>query len=267
MKTDPDDLFVAPATLLRDLLAVSLTAVKLLRPRYGPDGFELVDFAVEYLNPAAQRITGLPERPSVTVSSLFHDLFTNGAFAFYRRVFETGEPGHYEFTYPADGFANHCHAAACRSGELLVVSFTNTSDQPRTAVEMALRDAQTTKTAALQADLLAAARRQARERAEFAQIFAHTPAAICIQRGPEHRYEYANAAYQAFFPGRELLGRPVAEALPETVDSGVVALLDKVYLTGETYFGYELPLRMAQPEGPPRLMHFTFTYLQALQSK
>ncbi|WP_022826298.1 PAS domain-containing sensor histidine kinase [Hymenobacter norwichensis] len=109
-------------------------------------------------------------------------------------------------------------------------------------------------------EALAAVQRQAEQRAQLYQIFEETPAAICIQRGPEHRYEYANAAYLSFFPGREFLGRPVAEVLPETVDSGVVALLDRVYQTGETYYGYELPLLIAQPAGPPKQMYFTFTY-------
>jgi len=114
---------------------------------------------------------------------------------------------------------------------------------------------------ALQAQVLAAAQRQAQEREAFYQIFAQTPAAICIQRGPAHRYEYANGPYQAFFPGRQLLGRPVAEALPEAGASGVVELLDRVYQTGQTYCGEELRLLIAQPDGqPPRELFFTFTY-------
>ncbi|MCR5890201.1 PAS domain-containing sensor histidine kinase [Hymenobacter sp. J193] len=113
----------------------------------------------------------------------------------------------------------------------------------------------------LQKEVVAAMQRQVQERETFYQVFAQTPAAICIQRGPEHRYEYVNEAYQQFFPGRQLLGRTVAEALPETVDSGVVDLLDAVYQTGETYSGTELPLLIAQPDGqPPRQMYFTFTY-------
>ena len=114
---------------------------------------------------------------------------------------------------------------------------------------------------ALQARALTTARRLAEEREKFYQIFADTPAAICIQRGPEHRYEYINAAYQDFFPGREFLGRTVAEALPETVEAGIVDLLDHVYQTGETYFGHELPLLVAQADGqPPRQAYYTFTY-------
>jgi signal transduction histidine kinase len=103
-----------------------------------------------------------------------------------------------------------------------------------------------------------------RERQWLRQVFELTPAAICIQRGPAHCYEYANQAYLDFFPGRSLIGQSVAEALPETVDSGVVALLDHVYQTGETYYGYELPLLIAQPDGSHRQMYFTFTY-QALR--
>ncbi|MDQ2769502.1 MAG: PAS domain-containing protein [Bacteroidota bacterium] len=101
----------------------------------------------------------------------------------------------------------------------------------------------------------------ARARKVFEQVFAHTPAAICVLRGPAHRYVYLNAAYQQFFPDRALLGHDVAEVLPETVQAGFVALLDAVYLTGETYFGHEVPMLLAEPDGgPAREMFFTFTY-------
>ncbi|GAA4030961.1 hypothetical protein GCM10022409_13990 [Hymenobacter glaciei] len=102
---------------------------------------------------------------------------------------------------------------------------------------------------------------EARAREVFEQVFAHTPAAICVQHGPEHRYAYVNAAYQQLFADRTLLGRPVAEALPEAVGGGFVARLDAVYRTGETYFGHEQPLLMAAPDGgAPQELFFTFTY-------
>ena len=102
---------------------------------------------------------------------------------------------------------------------------------------------------------------EARAREVFEQVFAHTPAAICVLRGPEHRYVYLNAAYQQFFPDRDFLGRSVAEALPETVEAGFVARLDAVYRTGEPYFGHEEPLLMLAPGGgPAQEQFFTFTY-------
>ena len=112
----------------------------------------------------------------------------------------------------------------------------------------------------LQAQVLASSQQQAQERETVYQVFAHTPAAVAILRGPAHRYEYVNAAYQAFFPGRPLLGRPLAEALPEAVTSGEAARLDQVFRTGETYYSHDLPVLLAQPEGPPQVHYFTFTY-------
>ncbi|WP_324680492.1 PAS domain-containing sensor histidine kinase [Hymenobacter sp. GOD-10R] len=117
------------------------------------------------------------------------------------------------------------------------------------------------RTEALQAELLAAAQRQVQARETFYQVFEETPALICILRGPEHRYEYLNSAYQRHFPGRQLTGRPVAEALPETVEQGFIALLDGVYHTGQTYFGQELLLTIeATATAPAQADYYNLTY-------
>ncbi len=113
--------------------------------------------------------------------------------------------------------------------------------------------------------VLDAAQRRVQERETFYQVFAQTPACIALLRGPEHQFEYINAAYQNLFPNRQLVGRPLAEALPETVGQGFLALLNNVYRTGKTFFGNELLLSVEQPEGqPPKDVYFTFTY-QAYQ--
>ena len=137
-----------PADLLPAILAVSLTAINLLRPCYAPGTGELIDFSLDYLNPAAQRITGLVERPGGTMRTRFADTFANGVFDFYRRVYETQEAGQYAFNYQADGFDNYFQVAAQRSGEYLVVSFTDTADQDRSPVEVALRESQAAERAA-----------------------------------------------------------------------------------------------------------------------
>ncbi|MGI4874305.1 MAG: PAS domain-containing protein [Janthinobacterium lividum] len=114
---------------------------------------------------------------------------------------------------------------------------------------------------ALQAQVLAAAQQQASEREAFYQVFAQTPALVALLRAPNHRYEYVNPAYQAFFSGRPLVGLNAAQAVPELQAQGFVALMDRVYQTGETYFGQELPF--AQLPGPgqsARTSYFDFTY-------
>ncbi|AMJ64132.1 PAS domain-containing protein [Hymenobacter sp. PAMC 26628] len=84
---------------------------------------------------------------------------------------------------------------------------------------------------------------------------------IALLRGPQHRIEFYNAAFQRLFPSRELHGRPLGEVAPETASQGFVGLLDGVYHTGVTYFGTEAPLLMEQPSGqPPKIHYFNFTY-------
>ncbi|GAB2696416.1 hypothetical protein GCM10011495_26330 [Hymenobacter frigidus] len=117
------------------------------------------------------------------------------------------------------------------------------------------------QTAARQAEVLASTQRQAQERATLYQVFEETPALICILRGPEHRYDYLNAAYQRQFAGRALAGRPVVEVFPETVAQGFIALLDGVYRTGETYFGQELLLTIeATGDAPAQADYYNLTY-------
>jgi PAS domain S-box-containing protein len=118
---------------------------------------------------------------------------------------------------------------------------------------------------AFQAEALQHAAQLVRQRETLYQVFEQTPAGVAILRGPEHRFDYANPGYQALFPGRPLLGLPLAEALPEAMDFGFVALLDRVYATGEPFFGTELPLQVHDASGHllPEA-YFTFTY-QAYQ--
>ncbi|WP_143434747.1 hypothetical protein [Hymenobacter roseosalivarius] len=101
-----------------------------------------MNFQIDYVNPAGQRMVSLPERPGGTIPTRFPGSLSNGVFDFYRRAFETGEAGQYKLNYQADGLDNYFHLAAQRSGELLVVSFTDTADQDRSMVEPALRESQ-----------------------------------------------------------------------------------------------------------------------------
>ncbi len=112
-----------------------------------------------------------------------------------------------------------------------------------------------------QADALAAAERRAQEREELYQVLAQTPAAIAITHGADHRYVYVNAASETLFAGRPLVGHAVAEALPEAEAQGLLTLLDQVYVTGETFFGTELPLAFTGPAGSPApVRYYNFTY-------
>ncbi|MBJ6146120.1 PAS domain-containing protein [Hymenobacter sp. BT559] len=114
---------------------------------------------------------------------------------------------------------------------------------------------------------LADAQRLLAQRQTLYRFYDDTPAAVCVLRGPAHHYEYLNAAYQRLLPGRQLLGLPVTEALPELVSTGILALLDGVYQTGTTYHGTEQSVALAATaDQPAEERFFTFTY-QAIREQ
>ncbi|WP_158623981.1 PAS domain-containing protein, partial [Corallococcus llansteffanensis] len=75
-------------------------------------------------------------------------------------------------------------------------------------------------------------------------LFDHAPAFLALLSGPEHVYEVVNMPYQRHVGvTRKLVDLPVAQALPELVPQGFVALLDGVYRTGTPHIGRETFVR------------------------
>ena len=245
----------APAAddLLRAVLDVSLTAINLVHPLYAAEGGELVDFVLDYLNPAAQRLTGLPETPGGTMRSHFPDTFSNGVFDFYRRVFATGEAGQYNFNYQTDGFDNYFHVAARRHGGQLVISFLDTATYSRTAAETVLRESRAREQAA---------RAEAeRQHGELERVFEQAPLAIAVYRGPTYVIELANATVCRLW-GRtpeQIVGKGLFEALPEVAGMGFEELLDGVMATGVPYVAREMPAQHDR-NGHRETVYWDFVY-------
>ncbi len=70
------------------------------------------------------------------------------------------------------------------------------------------------------------------ERDELGRLFEQSPAFMAWLSGPEHRFEIVNPAYRTLVDNREVTGLTVAQALPETLEQGYIALLDQVFTTG-----------------------------------
>ena len=79
----------------------------------------------------------------------------------------------------------------------------------------------------------ASARTQERDR--LAALFEQAPGFMTLLSGPDHRFELVNQAYITLLDGRDVLGRTVAEAVPEAGPQGFIELLDTVYRTGEAF--------------------------------
>ncbi|MDO7884583.1 PAS domain-containing protein [Hymenobacter cheonanensis] len=216
-----------------------------------------------FFNDTYQRVSGHRAQLGQTVAEVFPEAIEQGFGGLLDQVYATGQP------FRGQETPIQLHNSATGQSELLFIDFIYQpllGEQAQTEgilafiVDVTERVVARQHAEALQAQVQASAQRQAQDRELVYQVFAHTPAAVAILRGPALRYEYVNAAYQSFFPGRQLVGRPLAEALPEATASGELARLEQVYRTGETYFGEAVPVQLAQPGEAPRLHHFTFTY-------
>jgi signal transduction histidine kinase/ActR/RegA family two-component response regulator len=73
------------------------------------------------------------------------------------------------------------------------------------------------------------------ERERFVQLFDQAPTFLAVLEGPEHVFTFANPGYRKLVGDRPVMGRTVAEALPEALAQGYVARLDEVYRTGTSF--------------------------------
>jgi len=104
-----------------------------------------------------------------------------------------------------------------------------------------------------------------RQAQHLAMIFEQTPVVIAMLRGPDHIFDVANPEYRRVVGGREVLGRPVREALPEIVAQGLIGILDRVYQTGEPFIGKAVVIQLNRgPEGASEEAAFDLVY-QALR--
>jgi PAS domain S-box-containing protein len=99
------------------------------------------------------------------------------------------------------------------------------------------------------------------ERHKLNSLFEESPAALALWRGKEMIFEMVNPGYQALFPGRQLLGLPFLEALPEFEGQPFIDIFQKVLETGEAFVGREVLARHRTSEsGPIEDHYYDFTY-------
>jgi signal transduction histidine kinase/DNA-binding response OmpR family regulator len=89
------------------------------------------------------------------------------------------------------------------------------------------------------------------ERQLMRRLFEQAPGFICFLSGPKHVFELANAAYYQLVGHRDILGKPVREALPEVEGQGFFELLDKVFTSGEPFVGRQLRVFLQRHAGAP----------------
>jgi PAS domain S-box-containing protein len=128
------------------------------------------------------------------------------------------------------------------------------------------RDVTERKQAEAERDQLLIQEQAARAEAEVQRNRLHTllvqaPAFICINRGPDHIFEFANPRYCQLVGNRELIGRTNREAFPDLAGQGFFELLDQVLATGEPFVGNEIAAQFdRQGNGMIEEGFFNFVY-------
>ena len=113
--------------------------------------------------------------------------------------------------------------------------------------------------------MVSAQQRLLTERERLSRLFDSAPSFMAMLSGPEHRFEFVNAAYRRLVGGRDVVGLPVADALPEADEQGYVTLLDTVFRSGKAFTSTgSLFTIAAGPDEPASDRYLDFVYQPVL---
>lgn len=110
-------------------------------------------------------------------------------------------------------------------------------------------------------------REEKNQQEKLLQIFEMSPAGIATLSGANHVFEFANEEYYSMIGvGRDIIGKPVAEAVSEVVRQGFIDLLDNVYRTGNPFSARAVPVELNRgPSGEQQKRMIDLVY-QAMRS-
>ena len=99
------------------------------------------------------------------------------------------------------------------------------------------------------------------ERERLYEVFMQAPAAISVLEGPHHVFTVSNPLYRKLIGGRDVIGKPVRDALPELLGQGFFELLDAVFASGRPHAERERVVRLdRQGDGLPEDVYVDFVY-------
>jgi two-component sensor histidine kinase len=111
------------------------------------------------------------------------------------------------------------------------------------------------------AAVLEANRRLSAESAFMHDLFRQTPSFMAMASGVDHTFVLTNNAYQRLIGGRDVVGKTVADGLPEVVEQGFVGLLDRVFASGKAHIGAGTRVMLELPgEAEPKEHFLDFIY-------
>ena len=110
-------------------------------------------------------------------------------------------------------------------------------------------------------------KRVERNEARFRSLIEQAPVATGLFVGRDMVIEVANKPmFELWGKGDSVLGKPLAEALPELIDQPFLQILDDIYTTGQTYYAAQDRCDLVV-DGKLRTFYFNFTYKPLLDEQ
>ena len=143
--------------------------------------------------------------------------------------------------------AGRATAVAGADGRPTYVTGVSFDITPRKTVEAALRNSES----------------------RLSQLIERMPSFTAVLHGPNHVFELANEPYHALVGrGREIIGKPVMQALPEIADQPFPALIDRVYDSGIAFEAKSMPVKLARgPQARIEERFIDFAYMPLSDSE
>ncbi len=101
---------------------------------------------------------------------------------------------------------------------------------------------------------------------ELQRIFQNTHSFMAVLTGHDLVFELVNPAYEKLIDHRQVIGKPMLEALPELKDQPYLTLLKRVIETGEPFIGREMPVLLRHtPSATPARRFVDFVYMPLVE--
>jgi PAS domain S-box-containing protein len=94
----------------------------------------------------------------------------------------------------------------------------------------------------------------------LSKLFEQAPGFMAVVRGPNYVFELANEAYYKLVGHRDIMGKPLIEALPEIRDQQFIEILDGVFSTGKAHSGTGVPVLLQRGTGAREQRYVNFIY-------
>ena len=105
------------------------------------------------------------------------------------------------------------------------------------------------------------------EQERLLSLFHQAPVFLAVLRGPEHVFDMHNLRYGELIGQRDVIGKTVREAVPESIPQGFLEMLDGVYSTGNPFIAHSHPIDLQRIPGRPlerRYIDFVYQPMQEI---